>query len=155
MVVVALVQGEEIPCNGNAPRDLHPLRQNQTLILIILDQDHIAGGALGADAPRDIDVAGAIVGGCHPLGRAPVRADPDVVADMELVLDRVVPWEGGYRHMEGNTAAHVKGSMMGSSVQVLLQTGKICLGTWQGIYFCEFDGPRTRKVWMNLLETSL
>ncbi|MEM7396550.1 MAG: secondary thiamine-phosphate synthase enzyme YjbQ [Verrucomicrobiota bacterium] len=80
------------------------------------------------------------------------NADPDVVADMETVLDRVVPWEGGYRHMEGNTAAHVKASMMGSSAQVLIENGRLCLGTWQGIYFSEFDGPRTRKVWLKGLK---
>jgi secondary thiamine-phosphate synthase enzyme len=76
------------------------------------------------------------------------NADPDVTADMETVLDRMVPWNGGYRHGEGNTAAHVKASLMGSSVQVIVKDGRIRLGTWQSIYFCEFDGPRTRKVWM-------
>ena len=76
------------------------------------------------------------------------NADPDVTADMETVLDRMVPWSGGYRHNEGNTAAHVKASLMGSSVQVIVKDGKLRLGTWQSIYFCEFDGPRTRKVWL-------
>ena len=76
------------------------------------------------------------------------NADPDVTADMETVLDRMVPWSGGYRHSEGNTAAHVKASLMGSSVQVIVKNGKLRLGTWQSIYFCEFDGPRTRKVWL-------
>jgi len=76
------------------------------------------------------------------------NADPDVTADMELVLDRVAPWSGGYAHYEGNTAAHVKASMMGSSVQVIVEDGQLKLGTWQGIYFCEFDGPRTRKAWV-------
>lgn len=76
------------------------------------------------------------------------NADPDVTADMEAVLDRMIPWSGGYRHSEGNTAAHVKASLMGSSVQVIVQDSKIRLGTWQSIYFCEFDGPRTRKVWL-------
>jgi secondary thiamine-phosphate synthase enzyme len=76
------------------------------------------------------------------------NADPDVTADMELVLDRVVPWNGGYSHFEGNTAAHVKASMMGSSAQVLVSGGKLQLGTWQSLYFCEFDGPRTRQVWV-------
>ena len=76
------------------------------------------------------------------------NADPDVVADMELVLDRVAPWTGGYAHYEGNTAAHVKTSMMGSSLQVIVEDGRLALGTWQSIYFCEFDGPRTRKVWV-------
>lgn len=76
------------------------------------------------------------------------NADPDVVADMETVLDRMVPWNGGYRHSEGNTAAHVKASLMGSSVQVIVQDSKIRLGMWQSIYFCEFDGPRTRQIWL-------
>jgi len=76
------------------------------------------------------------------------NADPDVMADIELVLDRVVPWTGGYAHYEGNTAAHVKTSMMGNSLQVIVEGGRLALGTWQGIYFCEFDGPRTRKVWV-------
>ena len=76
------------------------------------------------------------------------NADPDVLADMETVLDRMVPWTGGYRHGEGNTAAHVKASMMGSSVQVHVSGGELQLGTWQSVFFCEFDGPRTRQVWM-------
>lgn len=76
------------------------------------------------------------------------NADPDVMADMELVLDRVVPWSGGYRHGEGNTAAHMKASMMGSSAQVIVSGGELKLGTWQSLYFCEFDGPRSRQVWV-------
>ena len=76
------------------------------------------------------------------------NADPDVVADMDMILDRIIPWEAGYRHMEGNSASHVKASMMGSSAQVIVRDGQLQLGTWQGIYLCEFDGPRTRKVWI-------
>jgi len=76
------------------------------------------------------------------------NADPDVLADMEQVLDRVVPWNDGYRHSEGNTAAHVKASMMGSSVQVIVKNGQLRLGTWQSLFLCEFDGPRTRQVWV-------
>ena len=76
------------------------------------------------------------------------NADPDVTSDMELVLDRIVPWKGGYSHFEGNTAAHVKASMMGSSAQVIVSGGKLQMGTWQSLYFCEFDGPRTRQVWV-------
>jgi secondary thiamine-phosphate synthase enzyme len=76
------------------------------------------------------------------------NADPDVTADMEMLLDRIVPWTGGYAHYEGNTAAHLKTSMMGSSLQVIVENGKLQLGTWQSIYFCEFDGPRTRKAWI-------
>ena len=76
------------------------------------------------------------------------NADPDVMADMERVLDRAVPWDGGYRHSEGNTAAHAKAGMMGSSAQVIVSGGKLQLGTWQSLFFCEFDGPRTRQVWV-------
>ena len=79
------------------------------------------------------------------------NADPDVVADMMYALDKAVPWKDGhYRHGEGNTAAHVKSSIMGHSVQVFVRGGRLQFGTWQGIYFCEFDGPRTRKVWVSI-----
>ncbi len=76
------------------------------------------------------------------------NADPDVTADMDRVLERVIPWSGNYRHFEGNTAAHVKASMMGASAQVIVSGGELQLGTWQSLYFCEFDGPRTRQVWV-------
>jgi len=76
------------------------------------------------------------------------NADPDVTLDMNAALDSAVPWRAGYRHSEGNAAAHVKASMMGSSVQVLVEAGRLLLGTWQAIYFCDFDGPRTRSVWV-------
>ena len=73
-------------------------------------------------------------------------ADPDVVRDMTMELNKIVPFDDGYRHAEGNTAAHIKASMMGSSVAVIIENGKLVLGTWQVMYFCEFDGPRTRRV---------
>jgi secondary thiamine-phosphate synthase enzyme len=77
------------------------------------------------------------------------NADPDVVADILHALDKAVPWTSPhYRHGEGNTAAHVKASMMGSSVSVPVRNGRLQSGVWQAIYFCEFDGPRTRKVWV-------
>ncbi|HRK33926.1 MAG TPA: secondary thiamine-phosphate synthase enzyme YjbQ [Candidatus Hydrogenedentes bacterium] len=81
------------------------------------------------------------------------NADPDVVRDMKKILDRVVPWTGDYAHGEGNSAAHVKASMMGCSAQVLVQNGRLKFGAWQSIYFCEFDGPRTRQVWVQVLPT--
>lgn len=81
------------------------------------------------------------------------NADPDVVHDMIAALDQIVPWESrDYRHGEGNSAAHVKASMMGSSVRVPIQNGQLQLGTWQGIFLCEFDGPRTRNVWVQVFE---
>lgn len=79
------------------------------------------------------------------------NADPDVVADMALILERAVPWNGGYAHAEGNAAAHVKASMMGFTATVLIEEGTLQFGTWQSIYFCEFDGPRSRKVWVQIL----
>ncbi len=78
------------------------------------------------------------------------NADPNVLKDLELCLERMVPWEDPeYRHLEGNTAAHMKASMLGSSVQVLVEEFEIKLGRWQEIYFAEFDGPRTRKLWVS------
>ena len=83
------------------------------------------------------------------------NADPDVVADMIYALDKAVPWKDShYQHGEGNTAAHVKSSMMGHSVQVFVRGGKLQFGTWQGVYLCEFDGPRTRKVWIGVQQSS-
>jgi secondary thiamine-phosphate synthase enzyme len=77
------------------------------------------------------------------------NADPDVVTEMAAELDKAVPWLAGYRHADGNAAAHVKASMMGSSVQVPVESGRLRFGTWQSIYFCEFDGPRSRTVWVS------
>jgi len=75
------------------------------------------------------------------------NADPDVVHDFLRQLDVMVPWKQPfYRHGEGNSASHVKASMMGSSVTVIIEEGRLVLGTWQGIWLCEFDGPRVRQV---------
>ena len=79
------------------------------------------------------------------------NADPDVVHDMLLTLRRLVPKDAdGYRHGEGNSDSHVKASMMGSSCHILVENGRLALGTWQGIYLCEFDGPRRRSVWVRV-----
>lgn len=72
-------------------------------------------------------------------------ADPAVVRDIIMGLDRAIPHEGGYRHAEGNSAAHIKSSLVGASETIMVEGGQLVLGTWQAIYFCEFDGPRTRK----------
>ena len=78
-------------------------------------------------------------------------ADPDVVTDVLRRLEELVPWSmAADRHREGNTAAHVKAAMMGTSVTVLVEDGRLKLGTWQGIWFCEFDGPRSRKLWVDV-----
>ena len=73
-------------------------------------------------------------------------ADPAVKDDILMVLNQIVPWKAGYRHLEGNSPAHVKASMIGASELMAVENGKLVLGTWQGIFFCEFDGPRTRKL---------
>lgn len=79
------------------------------------------------------------------------HADPDVMRDVGMVLDRLVPWQDpGYRHGEGNSAAHVKAILTGPSVQVLVRSGRLVLGVWQGVFFCEFDGPRSREIWLSL-----
>ena len=80
------------------------------------------------------------------------NADPDVVRDFTMEIDKIVPWEDGYYHMEGNSAAHLKSSLIGFSEQIIIDDGRLLLGTWQGIYFVEFDGPRTRKVFVKILE---
>jgi secondary thiamine-phosphate synthase enzyme len=73
------------------------------------------------------------------------NADPDVPRDILAALDRAVPFSANYRHAEGNSAAHVKSSLVGASEMVIIENGHLVLGTWQSIFFCEFDGPRTRK----------
>ncbi len=78
-------------------------------------------------------------------------ADPDVVRDMTMELNKVVPFEDGYLHAEGNSAAHIKTSMMGTTATVFVENGQLVLGTWQSIYFCEFDGPRNRHVLVRII----
>ena len=80
------------------------------------------------------------------------NADPDVVRDFTMEINKIVPWEDGYRHMEGNSAAHLKSSMIGFSEQVIIEDGRLLLGVWQGIYFCEYDGPRSRKLLVKIRE---
>ena len=76
-------------------------------------------------------------------------ADPDVQRDLLATLERMIPWSDNYTHMEGNAAAHVKASLVGTSQTVLIEEGELVLGTWQAIFFCEFDGPRQRQVWVS------
>ena len=78
-------------------------------------------------------------------------ADPDVIDDVLRTLEKIVPWGGDYRHSEGNSAAHVKSILAGGSVQVVVQAGKPVLGTWEKIFLLEFDGPRTRKVFVQFV----
>ena len=100
-----------------------------------------------------VQSSGASSGICHvyiPHTTAGITineaADPAVKHDFIIELNKIVPFEDGYTHLEGNSAAHIKASMMGSCATVPIDGGNLALGTWQGIYFCEFDGPRTRTV---------
>ena len=80
------------------------------------------------------------------------NADPDVVRDLNMELGKIIPWEDGYHHIEGNSAAHLKSSLVGASEHIIIEDGSLLLGTWQGIYFCEYDGPRSRKVIVKIME---
>jgi secondary thiamine-phosphate synthase enzyme len=82
-------------------------------------------------------------------------ADPSVRADILMVLNEMVPWKAAYRHLEGNSPAHVKATLVGASQTVAIENSTLVLGTWQGIFFCEFDGPRERKVHLRILEGRL
>jgi secondary thiamine-phosphate synthase enzyme len=79
------------------------------------------------------------------------NADPDVQSDFIREINKIVPWDDGYRHREGNSAAHLKASMTGASETVIISGGRLYLGTWQGIYFLEYDGPRNRHVSVKII----
>lgn len=79
------------------------------------------------------------------------NADPSVRKDILYELNKMVPCDDSYAHAEGNSAAHIKASLLGSSVCIFIQNGQLQLGTWQGVYFAEFDGPRSREVWVKII----
>jgi secondary thiamine-phosphate synthase enzyme len=79
------------------------------------------------------------------------NADPSVQADILMVLNRIISEKEAYRHLEGNSPAHIKASLMGAQLTVLVSNGSLVLGTWQGVFLCEFDGPRTRKVHIKIM----
>ena len=78
--------------------------------------------------------------------------DPDVATDLEGVFERMVPKSGPYRHSEGNSDSHAKAALAGTSQMIFVEDGKLALGRWQGVFFCEFDGPRDRKLWIKVME---
>lgn len=107
---------------------------------------------------RTVAQSGVVIGICYvyvPHTTAGVmineHADPDVATDLEGVFDRLVPHSGPYRHAEGNTDSHAKAVIAGASQAIFVEKGKLALGMWQGIFFCEFDGPRERKVWVKVV----
>jgi secondary thiamine-phosphate synthase enzyme len=79
------------------------------------------------------------------------NADPSVQADMLMVFNKIISEQEAYRHLEGNSPAHIKASLMGAQLTVLVSNGRLLLGTWQGVFLCEFDGPRTRKVHIKIM----
>ena len=81
------------------------------------------------------------------------NADPDVRTDLKAIFNNLIPWENDYHHMEGNSAAHMKTTITGSSEMIPIENGRLVLGTWQSIFFCEFDGPRRRKVVVKVLRS--
>lgn len=83
------------------------------------------------------------------------NADPDVVRDILVNLNKTFPKSGDYLHIEGNSHAHIKASLMGASSNIIIENGSPFLGIWQGLYFCEFDGPRTRKVYIKIIGESI
>ena len=89
----------------------------------------------------------------HTTGAVTINenADPCVIQDIVMELNKIVPFKDQYRHMEGNSPAHIKASLVGCSEIVFVESGKLVLGTWQGIFFCEFDGPRNRKVHVKVI----
>ena len=78
-------------------------------------------------------------------------ADPDVVRDIKYQLEKLIPYQQGYHHLEGNADSHIKTCLVGSSENIIVEDGKLVLGTWQSIFLCDFDGPRTRKVYIKIL----
>jgi secondary thiamine-phosphate synthase enzyme len=110
------------------------------------------------EVERAVAASGVALGVCHvyvPHTTAAVmineHADPDVATDLEGVFDRLVPHKGPYRHSEGNSDSHAKAVMVGASQMIFVEGGKLALGTWQGLFFCEFDGPRERKMWVKVV----
>jgi secondary thiamine-phosphate synthase enzyme len=110
---------------------------------------------------RTVAESGVQTGICHvfvPHTTAGVtineNADPNVIRDIIMEVDKVVPFEDGYGHAEGNSAAHIKSSLIGCAQTVPVEEGHLVLGTWQSIFFCEFDGPRQRKVIVQIVGLS-
>lgn len=80
------------------------------------------------------------------------NADPDVVSDILGYMSKLIPRNSGFDHVEGNSDSHIKSSLVAPSLTVIIEGGRLQLGTWQGIYFAEFDGPRTRRIWVKIIK---
>ena len=113
------------------------------------------------EVQRAISESGVQEGFCHvyvPHTTAGIaineNADPSVAQDILAVLEKIAPRGGSYRHLEGNADSHVKASIVGSSETVLIEGGRLVLGTWQGLFLCEFDGPRRRRLLVEVVEAA-
>ena len=114
-----------------------------------------------SEVSRAVAASGVSDGVCHvfsPHTTAGITInegdDPDVARDMEAAFDRLVPRDAGYKHNEGNSDSHIKATLVGSSQSVLVENGRLRLGRWQAIFFCEFDGPRQREVLLKIVPDS-
>ncbi len=110
--------------------------------------------ALIAEKVRDLSSGYCLVFCPHTTAGLTINenADPAVCRDILSHLEEIIPADKEYLHLEGNADSHIKASLMGSSLQIIVEQGKPVLGTWQGIYFCEFDGPRSRKVYIKVIK---
>ena len=118
---------------------------------------HSQGVDITRQVAQEVEGSGVAEGWCeifvpHTTAAVAVNeaADPDVIDDIINTLDKLVPWRGDYRHAEGNSAAHVKSVLVGPTVRLPVSGGRLALGTWQGVFFMEFDGPRSRKAWVDV-----
>jgi len=134
----------------------HPRTHDTVLAVKTSQRAQFVG--ITAQVGRIVAESGIKEGVCHlyvPHTTAAVtineNADPSVVQDILAHLEKLVPWEAHYRHSEGNAAAHIKASLLGTSQTILIAEKRLVLGTWQGVFFCEFDGPRQRKVLVRII----
>lgn len=136
-----------------------PERETKMEILLVKTRRRTEFVDVTDDVKRAVAGSGVASGICYvyvPHTTAGVTInehfDPDVATDLEGVFERLVPRAEAYRHVEGNSDSHAKAVLTGSSQMIFVEEGKLLLGQWQGVFFCEFDGPRERKLWVKILE---
>jgi len=129
------------------------------MILSVKTREHTELIDITADINQLIQKSGTDQGLCmiyvpHTTAAVTINesADPSVKSDILMILNQIIPWEANYRHLEGNSPAHIKSTLVGSSELIAIENRRLILGTWQGVFFCEFDGPRTRKVDVRIIE---
>jgi secondary thiamine-phosphate synthase enzyme len=135
-----------------------PASRAATRVLTVRTSRHTELADITAEVERMVAASGISSGVCYltvPHTTAGIiineNDDPDVARDIEATLERLAPAGAGYRHREGNADAHIKSALVGVSQVVFIEAGRLALGRWQGIFFCEFDGPRQRQVRLKLV----